>query len=315
MDKTKLIVIQGPTAAGKSALAMELSERFGGEIISADSMQVYRYMDIGTAKPSLEDRKRVRHHLIDIIAPDEGYTAARYCIDAAAAVVEISGRKKIPIVAGGTGLYIKALTGGLFEGPGADAGIRDRLLTEAREAGAIVLHQRLNAVDPEAGATIHPNNVRRVIRALEVYLTYKRPISELQNEHGFNETPYDALKICLTKERSELYSAIDSRVDAMIEAGFVAEVRGLHEAGYSFDLKSMRGLGYKEMGLFLSGASGFAEAVGLLKRNTRHYAKRQLTWFKKDRGCPPTPERGNDKWFYPGMKSDIMALVKGHLNI
>jgi len=309
MDKTKLIVIEGPTAAGKSAVAMELSELFGGEIISADSMQVYRYMDIGTAKPSPEDRKKVRHHLIDIIAPDIAYTAARYRIDAAAAIVDISGRNKIPIVAGGTGLYIKALTEGLFEGPPiseGNAGIRDELFAEARELGAGCLHQRLNAVDPEAAARIHPNNVARVIRALEVYLVYKRTISELQKEHGFMETPYDALKICLTMERAELYSAIDSRVDAMIKAGFQEEVRGLLERGYGFDLKSMRGLGYKEMGQFLRGERGFAEAVELLKMNTRHYAKRQLTWFKKDVGA---------KWFYPGMKSDIMTLVKGHLNI
>ncbi len=306
MDKTRIIVIQGPTAAGKSALAMELAGTFGGEIISADSMQVYRHMDIGTAKPSPEDRKRVRHHLIDIVAPDEDYTAARYRVDAAAAIEEINHRNKIPIVAGGTGLYIKALTEGLFEGPGADAGIRDVLLAEAREAGAGSLHQRLNAVDPDSAARIHPNNVARVIRALEVYLVSKRPISELQKAHGFAESPYDALKICLTMERDELYSAIGSRVDAMIEAGLVAEARGLVEAGYGLDLKAMRGLGYKEMGLFISGAYGLAEAVELLKKNTRHYAKRQLTWFKKDVGA---------KWFYPGAKSDIMTLVKGYLSI
>lgn len=305
MPKIKIIVICGPTAAGKSSLAVELAGLFNAEIISADSMQVYRHMDIGTAKPSKAERDVARHHLIDAVNPDADYNAARFRDDAAELVEEITNRRKNVIVSGGTGLYIKALTEGIFEGPRADEAMRRGLIEFAEANGREALHDRLKEADPIAALSMHPNNLRRVVRAIEVCYLAKRPMSELHREHNFSERPYDTLKIGLCKEREALYADIEKRVDAMMAAGLVGETRALIAMGYQAGLKPMRGLGYKEMAGFLNKEYPLDEAVRLLKRNTRHYAKRQLTWLRKDTEI---------RWFNPARKKDIMNQIEVFLN-
>ncbi|MBI1912202.1 MAG: tRNA (adenosine(37)-N6)-dimethylallyltransferase MiaA [Deltaproteobacteria bacterium] len=305
MPKTKLILIVGPTATGKSDLAVELSTLFNGEIVSADSMQIYRYMDIGTAKPTREQRANAAHHLIDIVNPDEDYTAARYKKDASAKIEEISSRGKNIFVAGGTGLYVKALTQGLFEGPASDASIRQNLMEEAKTKGKEYIYEKLKEVDPISASTIHPNNLIRVIRALEVYNISGKTMSDFQREHGFSEEPFETLKIGLIKERDSLYRDIERRVDRMMEEGLLEETRRLLGMGYSSCLKPMCALGYKEMCNFIAGEYNLEKAVEELKKNTRHYAKRQITWFKKDNEI---------RWFHPDGKKDIINLVKEFLS-
>ncbi len=305
MDRIKAVVIAGPTASGKSSLAVELAALFNGEVVSADSMQVYRRMDIGTAKPTAKERRGVPHHMIDVVDPGEDFTAARFREMALASVKEIHGRGRNVFIAGGTGLYIKALTRGIFKGPPADPGLRAELAREADAHGSERLYERLKAVDPAGASNIHPNNLVRVIRALEVYALSKTPISEFHREHAFSEATFETLKIGLCPDRTELYERIDRRVEKMMENGLLEETKKLLQAGYSSFLKPMGGLGYKEMTGYLGGEYGLEEAVRLLKRNTRHYAKRQMTWFKKD------PEI---RWFNPGRKNDIIETVKGYLN-
>ena len=304
MDKIKLVVILGATASGKSKLALDLAELFSGEIISADSMQVYKHMDIGTAKPSRAERAAIPHHLIDVVEPDEEFTAASFRQEASRRMEEIRARGRNPFVAGGTGLYIRALTKGIFEGPEGDKTVRDDLLREAQLYGRASLYEKLKEADPVSAERIHPNNLRRVVRALEVYYLARRPISDFHREHAFAERPYDTLFIGLEKERARLYEDIDQRVDEMMERGLVDETRGLLEMGYSPDLKPMGALGYKEVVAFLKGETTLEEATRLIKRNTRHYAKRQITWFRKD------PEI---RWFPPEERSGIIGEVKGHL--
>jgi len=295
----KLVVLVGPTASGKSRLAIELAERFNGEIVNIDSRQVYRYMDIGTAKPSDKDRERVPHHLIDIVDPDEDFSVAKFREEAVKAIQDIYERGRNIFVVGGSGLYIKALIGGLFKGPGADEGLRSELRREAELQGARYLYQRLKEVDPEAASCIHPHNMVRVLRALEVFYLTDRPISSFQKEHGFLERPYETLKIGVTKDRHTLYRDIEARVDRMIEAGLVEEVKRLN---YPSILKSMQGLGYREIMGYLYGKYTLEEAIRRLKRNTRRYAKRQMTWFRKDRDI---------HWFYPEDRERIFSLVEG----
>lgn len=304
MQRPKVVVITGPTAVGKSGLALELAQLFNAEIISADSMQVYRRMDIGTAKPSKAAQLSIRHHLIDVVNPDEGYTAARFVSDAHTATERIRAAYKAVFIVGGTGLYIKAFTQGLFVGPGQDYAVRERLLKEASDNGAGALFERLREVDAAAAASIHPNNLRRVIRALEVFEVSGRPITEFQREHGFHDEPFDDLKIALYCERDALYEAIDGRVDKMLKDGLVDEVGQLNATGCAWDFKSMCGLGYKEMGEYLRSERTLDEAVELIKKNTRHYAKRQITWFRKDASL---------KWFALRQKEAIIECVKRHL--
>ncbi|HAO93724.1 MAG: tRNA (adenosine(37)-N6)-dimethylallyltransferase MiaA [Deltaproteobacteria bacterium GWC2_56_8] len=300
MEKERIVIIAGPTASGKSALAIDLALEFNGEIVSADSMQVFKAMDIGTAKPSREDMQRVPHHLIDIVEPNGDYTVARFRNDAIKAVSGIRSRGRNAFVTGGTGLYIKALTQGLFPGPKADPDLRMALEKESVDA----LYERLQQIDPETAASIHPNNRVRVIRALEVYELTGTPISTFRKEHGFRDELFECLKIGLDCPREALYKRIDERVDKMIEAGLPEETKRLFDAGFGWDLKPMLGLGYKEMAMFLRGACALPEAIELLKRNTRRYAKRQLTWFRAD------PEM---TWFSPEEKKGIFGAVKGHL--
>lgn len=304
-ERPRIVAVVGPTATGKTRIAMELAEAFSGEVISADSMQVYRGMDIGTAKPSARERERVPHHLVDVVDPDTEYTAARFRDEAAEKIIEITARGNLPIVAGGTGLYIRALTRGLFEGPEADEDLRDELMNEALVHGKEHLFRRLKEVDPEAAAATHPNNLRRVVRALEVYELSKRPITEFQREHAFSEAPYDDLKVGLMKDRRELYRGINARVDRMISRGLVEETERLLAEGYTPDLKPMNGLGYKEVIGYIQGNYTLERAVELIKRNTRRYAKRQMTWFRKEPGV---------EWFPPEDSPAIEKRVREHLS-
>jgi tRNA dimethylallyltransferase len=263
-------------------MAIELAADRSAEIINADSQQVYRYMDIGTGKPSLAERARVTHHLIDVVNPDEEFNVAMFRARAAAAVDEIWARNKPVIVCGGTGLYIKALTRGLFKGPGQDAAIRDALAREVETHGLSRLHARLQQIDPLAVSRIHPKDRQRVVRALEVYELTGKPMSFWQKEHAFSEAPFETLEIGMARERAELYDLIDRRCHQMIADGLVEEMKGLLRKGYRLELKPLQSVGYRHMGLFLTGAITHKAAVTLMKRDTRRLAKRQLTWFRRD---------------------------------
>ncbi|MFH1625558.1 MAG: tRNA (adenosine(37)-N6)-dimethylallyltransferase MiaA [Pseudomonadota bacterium] len=282
MNKIKIVVIVGPTAAGKSQLAFELATQMDAEIVSADSMQVYRHMDIGTAKPSRDEQSKVKHHLIDILSPDEEFSAALFSQRAREAISLVDREGKIAIVAGGTGLYIKALTRGLFKGPGADLQLRRMLREKAALGGNGCLYRELLEIDPVTAARLHPNDSFRIIRALEVYRLTQRPLSEYQDQHGFKESPFETLKIGLDVERQALYSRIEKRVDRMVAIGLADEVRSLLDMGYTRDLNSMRGLGYKQITGYLLGEFSLDEAILQLKCDTKRYAKRQLSWFSAD---------------------------------
>ncbi|MFP4475101.1 MAG: tRNA (adenosine(37)-N6)-dimethylallyltransferase MiaA [Desulfatibacillaceae bacterium] len=282
--KPEIVIVAGPTGVGKTASCIELANRCGGEIISADSVAVYRYMDIGSAKPTPAERAAAPHHLIDLAYPDETYDAARFSNEADRVIRDLHSRGKPAIIAGGTGLYIKALTHGLFTETPNDPEVRDRLRAEAGVLGPVAMHEKLAAVDEKAAARIHPNDSFRVIRALEVVETTGRPISEQQEEHGFREAPYDTLVFCLWREREELYERINQRVEAMIGEGLVDEVAGLLDMGYSPELKSMSSLGYRHMCEHLAGKADLDTAVRAMARDTRRFAKRQFTWFRKHPG-------------------------------
>lgn len=344
--KPKLIIIAGPTAVGKSAAAVSLAEKIGGEIVSADSMQVYRGMDIGTAKVTAEEMRSVPHHLIDVIEPTEDYNVVRFQQMASAAVRDILARGKIPILCGGTGFYIQALLyqidfteeplGGADVLPAAgtaDAGdapaekngrlqgnsegsspqnLRERLLSEAQEAdargesGAALLHARLAAVDPESAAAIPAANQKRVIRALEFFELHGKKISEHNREQAERRknAPFDYHFFVLTDERSKLYQRIDARVDRMFEAGLVGEVQALLAKGVSRSSTAMQGIGYREVAAALSGAYSMEEAREKIKLNSRHYAKRQLTWFRREAGV---------SWIDIGKTPDIVSEMLSKL--
>lgn len=275
-----LVVIVGPTAVGKTRLSLRLAQEFDGEIISADSRQVYRGMDIGTAKPTLEQRQRVPHHLIDVVAPDETFTLAQYQKLAYEAIDNVLARGRIPFLVGGTGLYVRAVVEGwgIPRVPPKEE-LRAELYRQAEIEGEEALHARLREVDPAAAERIDPRNVRRVVRALEVYLETGQPISELQRK---KPPPYRILQIGLTMERQELYRRIDERVDKMIEEGLVEEVRRLIEQGYGHDLPSMSGLGYQQIGMYLRDQVSLEEAIQLIKRHTRRFVHHQYNWFRLD---------------------------------
>jgi tRNA dimethylallyltransferase len=306
MNKIKVVAIVGPTASGKSVIAIDLSRRFDGEIVSADSMQIYRYLDIGTAKTVKEAKENIRHHLIDIADPDEEFTAARYRDEASKVIREIHERGKNVFVVGGTGLYIRALTKGLFKGPGSDAQLRSELaMLGSGNDGARYLYEKLKETDPEAALRIHPNNTARIIRALEVYYLTKKSISVFQKEHNFSEEPYELIKIGLSVDRKSLYKSIEDRVDNMMKVGLEEEARRLLDMGYSPGLKTMRGLGYKEIIGYIQNKYSREDAVREIKKNTRRYAKRQMTWFKKE---------ADIRWFASEEKDKIISLIEGFLN-
>ncbi len=276
----RLVTIVGPTAAGKTALSIELAGRLDGEIVSADSRQIYRYMDIGTAKATPEERARIPHHLIDVVDPDQVLTLAEYQALAYRAIEEIAARGKLPLLVGGTGQYVAAVVDGWrIPEVAPQPELRAELERVADERGSEALHGRLAELDPVAAAKIDHRNVRRVIRALEVCLTTGQPISELQRK---TPPPYRVTQIGVTRERAALYERIDRRVDAMVAAGLVDEVAGLVARGYGWELPAMSGLGYRQIGQYFDGEVSLDEAIGLIKRGTRRFTQQQYNWFRLD---------------------------------
>ncbi|MCC6147606.1 MAG: tRNA (adenosine(37)-N6)-dimethylallyltransferase MiaA [Anaerolineaceae bacterium] len=275
-----LVVIIGPTAVGKTELAINLAERLGGEIISADSRLFYMGMNIGTAKPSPEDLSRVRHHLIDVTSPTEPWSLARFQSEARRAVEEIYGRGKLPFLVGGTGQYVRAVIEGWEMPPQSpDPALRQVLVEWAEEIGPFNLHEKLAALDPEAASLIDARNVRRTVRALEVIFWTGRAFSAQRRQEG---CPYRLLMIGLTRPRTELYARIDQRIDRMIADGFIQEVQGLLAAGFNPQLPALSAIGYHEITSYLQGEIDQQEAVRLIKRKTRNFVRRQANWFKPD---------------------------------
>ncbi len=290
MEKTlkPLIVLTGPTAVGKTKLSIDLAKAVGGEIISADSMQVYRYMDIGSAKITEEEMEGVTHHLIDVLDPQEEFNVVCFQQMAKKAMEEIYERGHIPIIAGGTGFYIQALVRDIDfteteDEETGDSSLRAQFEKIAEEQGAGVLHQMLQKVDPKSAEEIHQNNVKRVIRALEYYELTKIPISKHNEEQKQKNSPYNHICFVLNRDRAVLYDRINMRVDMMLENGLVEEVKKLANMGYTRDMVSMQGLGYKEILDYLNGECTLDEAIYKIKRDTRHFAKRQITWFKREK--------------------------------
>lgn len=277
-----LLVIVGPTATGKTEVAVKTAGIIGGEVISADSMLVYRGMDIGTAKPTAWEKENIPHHMIDIVNPDEEFTVALYREGVLKIVPEVIERGRMPMLVGGTGLYVKAVIDGYnFGEAGSDSNFRNEMLYLHSREGGFVLHKRLAGVDPETALRLHPNDLKRIIRALEVYHLTGKPLSRLA-DNTEKKSRYNLLMYGLTMDREKLYRRIEKRVDKMIEQGLVNEVKSLAARGYGREHTSMQGLGYKEILLYLNGELSLDEAIELLKRSTRRFAKRQLTWFKRD---------------------------------
>jgi tRNA dimethylallyltransferase len=300
-ERPRVIAVMGPTAVGKSGLVLQLAKDLGGEIVNADSMQIYRFMDIGTAKPTAAERVEVAHHLLDIVDPDQDFHASLYSQLAREAINNLVEEGRVAIVVGGTGLYLKALFHGLFPAAHSKQSIRQRLHREGEKDGGVELYKRLKQIDPSTAERLHPNDLFRIIRALEVWECTGKPMSVLQKEHGFRENPFVTLKIGLKRPRSELYERINRRVAEMMELGLLTEVRELLDRGYGPDLKSMQALGYRHMVQHLINGMKIAEAVRTMKRDTRHYAKRQMTWFGGDQEI---------KWFHPQETEEIARLAR-----
>lgn len=280
-------MLVGPTAVGKTALSLQLAQQFNAEIISADSMQVYRRMDIGTAKLLPEQQHGVPHHLIDICEPEHPFSVSEFQSRCTSAIVDIHGRRRLPFIVGGTGLYVESVCYGFqFQDVGSDETFRMEMRSVAEQQGAEALHARLAIVDPISAAKLHPNDLGRVIRALEIQHISGQPMSELQTQARGDQkaSPYRLCIIGLTMDRDRLYERIDQRIDEMLEQGLVSEVEGLLKEGVPRDAISMRGLGYKEVAAYLAGEINELEMVHMLKRDTRHFAKRQLSWFRHMQG-------------------------------
>jgi tRNA dimethylallyltransferase len=279
-----VVVIAGPTAAGKSGVAIALAERFGGEIVNADSMQVYRHLDIGTAKPSLADRARIPHHLLDVVTPDVVYNAGRYSREARDAASQIHARGAAVFLTGGTGLYIRAFLEGLIEDPDADRGVRQRLEEEgaraAQEGDPARLHRQLAERDPLAAGRIHPNDLRRTVRALELTTRHGEPASQIRARHAFTDRPFQALYLVLDPGRDELDRRIDTRAKAMIDSGLLQECRTLVELGYTAALRPLQAIGYRHVMPVVEGTDTLANALQGMQRDTRQFARRQRTWFR-----------------------------------
>jgi len=305
----RVVVVTGPTAAGKTAIAIELALRFGGEIVNADSMQVYRFLDIGTAKPSLEERAKVAHHVIDVVTPDVPYNAARYLKDARAAAAAIHERGKIVFLTGGTGLYIRVFLEGIVGGAAPNPELRETLEREhARDVEAgdpDRLHRRLEEVDPGAAQRIHPNDLRRIIRALEIAQSGELA-SARRREHGFSDRPFRVLHLAVDPGREALNERIDQRCREMIDAGLLQEVRGLRERGYGSELRPLQSIGYRHLAAVADGADTLANALEAMQRDTRRFARRQRTWL---RGVPEA------RWIDPGDRDEIAAQVEAFISL
>lgn len=298
------VAIIGPTAIGKTEISLHIAEKFSCEIISVDSMQVYRYMDVGTAKASQEERDKVPHHLIDIVDPDEDYNVARFTTDATNALNSIESNNHIPLLVGGSGLYLRGLTEGLFEEEEIDPQIRDTLKNELDQKGHEQLHKNLCDIDPESAKRIHPNDTHRLLRALEIYQATGIPWSKYIGQKSQEPVLQNVLKIGLTCDRESLYQRINMRTQQMVELGLLDEVKKLLDMGYSGDLKSMQSIGYKHMVNFLNGEWSLEESLELLARDTRRYAKRQYTWFNRDNEI---------KWFQPSQHQEITTTIRKYL--
>jgi len=303
-----VVVVTGPTSAGKTTLAIELARRFDGEIVNADSMQVYRYMDIGTAKPTLEQRALAPHHLLDVVAPDAAYSAGRYAQAARAAAAQIHARGKPVLLVGGTGLYIRAFLEGLLHGAEADPELRAELEDEqARAAGEgdpLRLYRRLEELDAEAARGIHPHDLRRTVRALELCLGSGPAASEQRREHGFADRPYRALHLAIDPGREALDARIDAYCREMVERGLLQELRRLRDRGYGPELRPMGALGYRHMQPVLEGRATLADALREMQRDTRRFARRQRTWLRK------IPQA---IWLDPADASQIAKTVEAFL--
>ena len=303
ITKFPLVALVGPTAVGKTALSLRLAKEICAEIINVDSMQVFRGLDIGTAKPTLEEQRQVTHHLLDVVDPDQPFDAADFVRKARAAIKSITYRGKVPLLVGGTGLYLRSLLEGLAPCPGCDSMLREMWRRIQAKQGKRALHDLLLKVDPETAGRLHPNDTFRIIRALEVFHQTGETMSSWHRKHKSIAGQRPAcIKIGIIRPREELYDRIDSRVDAMLRAGFLREVGFLLKRGYSPRLKSLQSLGYRHMIPFLKGEVLFDEAVRQIKRDTRHYAKRQLTWFRAD------PEI---RWFHPEALMDLDRVWHG----
>jgi len=279
-EKPPLIAIAGPTASGKTALAVALAGRYPVEVVSADSRQVYRGMDIGTAKPTLEEQRQVAHHLIDVVDPDENFSVADFVELGRSAVARIHAAGKLPLLVGGTGLYIQALSEGLISAPASSPELRQELQAREQAEGAGTLHALLQKYDPEAASRLAPADLVRIVRALEIYLQSGRTLTSWQQEHAFADRPYRTLAVGLQQPRQQLYERIELRAEQMLEQGLIEETQDLLARGFDPELKSMKTLGYRECQRFLRGELSRHETLEIIQQQTRRYAKRQLTWFR-----------------------------------
>lgn len=278
----RIVVVAGPTGVGKTEFSLQLAERIDAEIISVDSLQVYRHLDIGTDKVGEEARRRVPHHLIDVVDPDESFNAADFRRLASEAIDDIVDRRKVPLLVGGTGLYIRLLVHGILDVPEPSDELRAKYERQAEEHGDDFLYRRLRQVDPKLAQKVHPNDQVRITRGLEVYDQTGKPLSEHQREHRFSRPNYHALKIVLARRREELYERINRRVESMIERGLVEEYRRVVDMGYDPGLKALNSIGYRQIGHMERGEMTFEEAVADTQKQTRRYAKQQLSWFRKE---------------------------------
>ena len=311
--KIPLLVLVGPTAVGKSALALKIAANLQTDIISADSAQVYKQLDIGTAKPSPEEQKLVKHHLIDLVEPDQGYSAADYQKDAYETIEKVRLEGKLPFIVGGTGLYIKAVTDRFaFGKKGADSDLRAALEQETLTEGLNKLYTRLQSIDPLAAAKIHPNDRRRIIRALEVYTLEGKPISEQASRTGLQESPFKKLFFGLNMNREDLYTKIEKRVDFMIAQGFLEEVRSLNEQGYDQDDPGMQILGYSQLLAHIKGGMNRENTLAEIKKETRNLAKRQLTWFRREESIQwfDIIDHSSFNWIAENICSEVKDMLR-----
>lgn len=316
LKKQPLVIINGPTAVGKTAVSVELAGMLGAEIISADSMQVYRGMDIGTAKITPEEMKGIPHHLIDIIEPDEPFSVLEFKRLAKNAIDDITGSGRIPIIAGGTGYYIQAVLYDVDFTEYSDESqsvLRGELEQKLQKNGALYMHEYLRSFDPESASIIHPNNTKRLLHAIEFYELTGKTISQHNREQAANESPYDFMYFVITDDRESIYDRINRRVDIMLEQGLEKEVRGLLAEGYTEEMQSMLGIGYKEMADFIAGRVTLDEATDNIKKETRHYAKKQLTWFKREKNVEFLDRRDYDD--SSAIAAELADRIKKHYQI